>query len=212
MNVGVSRKTVGVVAAAALVLLAPRDAAAQSWQGQTLCATSNLSVCASVTVVQSGNQLTVTVTNTGSAGTLFTIGLFYTTPPAWSGTYRLASVTKNGTDVTGQWRTGTQSLNATLDWGVRNQGQAAHGVQVGDQVVFVINFTPGFNVDASTGLAWHAGQLRVSEKCITGEVGEHGCTVVPEPISMVLLGTGLAGLGGIGALRRRRKGVDVVSG
>lgn len=32
-----------------------------------------------------------------------------------------------------------------------------------------------------------------------------GVTVVPEPVSMTLLATGLAGMGGVGALKRRRK-------
>lgn len=35
--------------------------------------------------------------------------------------------------------------------------------------------------------------------------------VVPEPITMVLLGSGLAGMGGVGVLRRRRKDGDVES-
>jgi hypothetical protein len=42
--------------------------------------------------------------------------------------------------------------------------------------------------------------------------GENCVSAVPEPITMVLLGTGLAGVGGAGLLRRRRKNGDVVTG
>lgn len=38
-----------------------------------------------------------------------------------------------------------------------------------------------------------------------------GNTVVPEPITMVLLGTGLASMGGVGVIRRRKKDQDVES-
>lgn len=44
-----------------------------------------------------------------------------------------------------------------------------------------------------------------STQCITGD----NCAVVPEPITMLLLGTGLMGVGGAGVVRRRR-GVDLV--
>ncbi len=40
--------------------------------------------------------------------------------------------------------------------------------------------------------------------CITGGAGAN-CSVVSEPITLALLGTGLLGIGGAGALRRRRR-------
>lgn len=40
-----------------------------------------------------------------------------------------------------------------------------------------------------------------STQCITGE----NCTVVPEPLTVALLGSGLAGLGGVSLMRRRRE-------
>lgn len=51
----------------------------------------------------------------------------------------------------------------------------------------------------------------LSTECITGGANQN-CSVVPEPLTMTLLGTGLAGLGGAGFIRRRRKGNQIVDG
>lgn len=54
------------------------------------------------------------------------------------------------------------------------------------------------------------GPNGASTECVTGG-DQMNCvpTAVPEPLSIALIGTGLAGMGGAGLLRRRRKNGDV---
>jgi len=48
------------------------------------------------------------------------------------------------------------------------------------------------------------GPAGKSTECITGGANAN-CGVVPEPVTMLLLGSGLAGMGGFGLARRRRR-------
>lgn len=76
-----------------------------------------------------------------------------------------------------------------------------------------INFTVSGTWDINNTYLLVKGQNGpngMSTQCITGGANQN-CyeTVVPEPVTIVLLGSGLAGMGGVGFLRRRKKGTDL---
>jgi hypothetical protein len=78
---------------------------------------------------------------------------------------------------------------------------------------FTLTITFDGPVPADLALAnWGVKWQDIGSANPTCPEGEGKCSdwaVVPEPITMVLLGTGLAGVGGAAALRRRRRGHDV---
>jgi hypothetical protein len=151
----------------------------------------------------------------------------------WSGRIRDYSVTYGSTNITNYWTNkGASDINnlagvklelkegtegnrgivgctdpgGLIKWATCFSG--ASSFPGSPYVQFTFNLSEHFALN-SVQLRWHSQQLPdgSSIKCDTGGAGDYpDCvpnTAVPEPATIVLLGSGLAGLAG--AVRRRRK-------
>ncbi len=94
--------------------------------------------------------------------------------------------------------------------------QTCNSFAAAPYVEFKFTFNAAVVLD-NAQIRWHSTQVgpdrELSLKCDTNpgawDSGSYQpCVVVPEPFTIALLGSGLAGLGGVGLLRRRRKGLD----
>jgi hypothetical protein len=174
----------------------------------------------------------------GTPHTITAVGLYHS-GAAWSGTvnsFNTYYITGGGTtNISNRWSEPSSDIGtlAGIDVEVSGGSTGNNGVigctnPGGGTKWSTCGSFPGtpyvqFDFSLSNSFAlndlelrWHSQQVgpdaERSLKCDTGGAGDYpACSVVPEPVTMALLATGLAGIGGAGFLRRRRRGHEITS-
>lgn len=216
-------KVAGKAAGTAAILLAA--VAGKAWafgpfSNTQVCGGTAFVTCATLTTTYdaSTNTLTLQIANTSANGDRFTAfgvrglpdGITVTGTPDPG----LASDWSFAADVP---QLGGDPDGSAVKYSGFGTNQGINGAIANDGNTYTFVFTFSGAVDVNTlefALHSQGGPNGCSTKMFidetTSEVNtlDPNCgstTVIPEPLTMTLLATGLAGMGGAGALRRRRK-------
>ena len=185
------------------------------------CGGNTFSTCASVTASNVGDVVTLTVTNTsGNAGSVFTaIGLANLGAGATISDFSSDLPTRFEVyDPPPSDLSGAGIVTPALGGQAKNPAPT-NGLKDGETVTFTFTLGGDYSLE-NVQFVLHdqggapAGCESSTKLVVSGfdENGEHGVandptcgtTTVPEPMTMSLLATGLASMGGLGAFKRRR--------
>lgn len=224
-------KLLKTLAAAGVIAASTASPAWADWGDLTtpICGGGLFATCAAVEVSGGGtNTVTITVVNLGGAvpgnsDAIFEAVGVYNLPAG--GTVVITTNNAGADMVAGPGN----SLNP-LGHEIAAEAVApptTNGLLVGESVTFTITFAGNITNEqlADLGISLHAisgpngcsTKLAIEDEGGTtfgppGEERDPACaeTVIPEPITMTLLATGLAGMGGVGFIRRRKKEDELV--
>lgn len=225
-----------VALAIGVAVLSPRSTSAQIILPQQQCAWNFLSACATLHFIDfSGSTMTLIVSNDtdGSIQPMNFIGTLLfdlsASAPDFDGNAFVeygamvgGSFVANGDDE--EWKVTDPNGNVggfQVDWDIRlddnlansKGGDNALSFDGGLAAMITINFVSSVEAlalidcgDCEDGGPWSA---QIQGLGVDGN--DSGFTTIPEPITVTLLGSGLLGLAGAGAMRRRRRDSGIES-